>query len=80
MKRIKLVLAMMAVVIGTGMAFATAGNVQQPKYYNDAPAGQADHWIPIPQGETVTCNNAVRNCTADANMNVLQTGFGTLSN
>ena len=74
----KFSLALMAVIIGAGMAFANAGNIQQAVYYNDAPFGQPTHWVPIPSGKTVDCDNASRDCTADENMNLLDTGNGTL--
>lgn len=78
MKNLKINFAILAVILGTSMAFATSGDVQQAAFYNDAPIGQPTHWVPIPSGKTVSCDNAVRDCTADANMDLLDTGFGTL--
>lgn len=78
MKSIKINLAIVAVILGTSMAFATSGNVQQAAFYNDAPIGQPTHWVPIPSGKSVSCDSEVRDCTADASMNVLETGTATL--
>lgn len=78
MKRLKINLAIVAVILGTSMAFATSENVMVAAFYNDAPIGQPTHWVPIPSGKTVSCNEDVRDCTADASMNVLETGTATL--
>lgn len=78
MQRLKINLAILAVILGTSMAFATSGNVQQAAFYNDAPIGQPTHWVPIPSGKSVSCNEDVRDCTADAEMNVLESGTATL--
>lgn len=78
MKSLKINLAMLAVILGTGIAFATSEDIQQAAFYNDAPIGQPTHWVPIPSGKSVSCDNAVRDCTADENMNILETGTATL--
>jgi len=78
MKKIKINLAILAVILGTGMAFATAEKTQQAVYYNDALIGQPTNWVSIPAGKTVSCDKTERDCIADADKHLLDTGMGTL--
>lgn len=81
MKRLKLNLALLMVVLGTGAAFAGAGKYQTPTIYFDCNAGL---WKPIPAGRTVSCDqNQTVSCkgtgTPSAPVPLPQKGCGTLN-
>jgi len=66
MKRLKLNLALLMVVLGTGVAFAGAGKYQAETVY----FGSDNQWHNIPSGKGVQCDGQNKNCT----------GTGTVSN
>jgi len=82
MKRIKMNLAVLMVILGTGAAFAGSGTFQTPTLYNDAPPGFPTHWASIPSGATVSCDGTNRLCTAYVVNGVItpttSRGFATL--
>ncbi|HWW38056.1 DUF6520 family protein [Pedobacter sp.] len=81
MKRLKLNLALLMVVLGTGAAFAGASSYQTPTIYFDC---NASAWKSIPAGRTVSCDqNQTVSCkgtgTPSAPVPLPQKGCGTLN-
>jgi hypothetical protein len=60
MKTLKLNLVALAIILGTGAAFATAGNFVAPTLYFDG-----SEWQPIPPGFRVICTTNPTDCTAE---------------
>ncbi|WP_121811350.1 hypothetical protein [Mucilaginibacter kameinonensis] len=86
MKRLKLNFAAIALLAGTGSAFATvSAKPFLTNLYNDTNTPGAHNWQPIPAGKTVSCDADARfDCTGTqatpgGAITVTQTGHATLN-
>jgi hypothetical protein len=61
MKRLKMNLSLLAILLGTGAAFAGVKAFQSPNVYNTG-TNSNPVWTPIPAGRTVSCDTQLNQC------------------
>lgn len=75
MKKVIKFLPVMAIVLGSGLAFASNNASFDPNVKNTTPGSGTPNWVPIAPNESVNCNDApYRECKA------YEDEFGNISN